>query len=105
MRPFFRTSLTTYDTSFQLPFPPNEHHLPPGALNVSVSVYDDEPSSIIAYTLASRSYLNFLKLRIEHKQAQRASKSDETAKRRDTAFYADAAVQQAPLADVQVGVT
>lgn len=95
-------TLPPFSHPFQLPFPPNEHHLAPGVLDVSVSVYDDEPSSIIAYTLASRAYFDFLKLRAEHKKAQRQAKPEGASKKRTANFYADAAVQPSPAANVQV---
>lgn len=51
-----------FSVFLQLPFPANEHHLPPGRTGLGVSVYEDEPSSIIAYTLSSQRYYSFVKV-------------------------------------------
>ena len=42
------------------PFPPTEHHLLPPGFSVPLVVYESEPSSIIAYALASVDYQNQL---------------------------------------------
>ena len=44
----------------QLPFPKTEHPMRADADDIPITVYEDEPSSLIAYALASTGYLNFL---------------------------------------------
>lgn len=58
----------------QLPFPMSEHHLLPRCDKVPIVVYDDEPSSIIAYTLSSGDYeQGMLELSSELKESQTSS--------------------------------
>ncbi|XP_064646018.1 1-phosphatidylinositol 3-phosphate 5-kinase-like isoform X3 [Lineus longissimus] len=40
----------------QMPFPDDEHHLLPACRKVPIVIYDEEPSSIIAYSLSSQDY-------------------------------------------------
>ncbi|GAB6019595.1 1-phosphatidylinositol-3-phosphate 5-kinase [Chamberlinius hualienensis] len=42
--------------NLSMPFPPNEHHMLPHCEKIPLVVYEDEPSSIIAYTLSSADY-------------------------------------------------
>jgi len=46
----------TGSTTVQIPFPADEHHLLPACQKVPVVVYDQEPSSVIAYALSSQDY-------------------------------------------------
>lgn len=43
-------------TTVQIPFPADEHYLLPACQKVPVVVYDQEPSSVIAYALSSQDY-------------------------------------------------
>ena len=47
---------STGSTTVQIPFPADEHHLLPACMKVPVVVYDQEPSSVIAYALSSQDY-------------------------------------------------
>ena len=47
---------STGNTTVQIPFPADEHHLLPACQKVPVVVYDQEPSSVIAYALSSQDY-------------------------------------------------
>lgn len=44
------------------PFPSSEHHSMQSVVTVPVSIYEKEPTSIIAFALSSRVYLYKLKL-------------------------------------------
>lgn len=45
-----------------------EHHLIRGSLRFHVSVYENEPTSIIAFALCSREYANELKLLLDERR-------------------------------------
>lgn len=47
---------STGSSTVQIPFPADEHHLLPASQKVPVVVYDQEPSSVIAYALSSQDY-------------------------------------------------
>lgn len=56
----------TGSTTVQMPFPADEHHLLPACQKVPVVVYDQEPSSVIAYALSSQDYeLSLQQLRVQ----------------------------------------
>ena len=54
---------------------PTEHHLLRGRLRFQVSVYENEPTSIIAFALCSREYAHELKLLLDEERRVGLSES------------------------------
>lgn len=62
-RTFQRSLLSLPLLPLQLHFPETEHHLPTPASAPRMAIYEDEPSSLVAFTLSSREYFDFLRQR------------------------------------------
>jgi 1-phosphatidylinositol-3-phosphate 5-kinase len=60
------------------PIPPTEHHGLPMTRKFPVPVYENEPSSIVAYTLSSKEYFEKLKILQFNLQASERSYSDQS---------------------------
>jgi 1-phosphatidylinositol-3-phosphate 5-kinase len=58
--PFLATLACLASQPLQFPFPSAQHMLLPACVGVPVIIYEKEPSSIIAYTLSSVEYKNYL---------------------------------------------
>ncbi|XP_071791852.1 1-phosphatidylinositol 3-phosphate 5-kinase-like [Asterias amurensis] len=57
MKAFFNTLMSSSDMGrVDSPYPPEEHHILPQCTVTPIIIYDQEPSSIIAYALSSEQY-------------------------------------------------
>ncbi|CAG0920643.1 unnamed protein product [Notodromas monacha] len=59
--PFFATLACLANQPLAFPFPTTQHLLLPPCVGMPVIIYEKEPSSIVAYTLSSGDYKDFIK--------------------------------------------
>ena len=86
-------------TAIQIPFPADEHHLLPACQKVPVVVYDQEPSSVIAYALSSQDY----EVSLQQLRAQISADKSSSVQKQSTRPASPSSVQGKAIAGADVG--